>query len=222
MTKLFNRFSEFPIGDTEIEMLSNKDINAINAYLLACADINKNHHSVVSDEFTDFYLDLNKFIKLLDYYDETFSLYVSKKKEDDCKINLFCIDPSEQLKRTIDQVKGKIFFSATLSPSEYYIDIIGRYNFNPMLFLPSPFDKKNLKLLVAPNVSIRYKRRQETLNTVVSYIKEFVSHKVGNYFIYVPSYEYLEMITPLLMDENYELLVQERDMKEEEKTAFLS
>lgn len=222
MTKLFNKFKELPLGETEIGMLSKTDINAINAYLLACADINKNHHSVVTEEFTDFYLDLNKFIKLLDYYDETFSLYVSKKKEDECKINLFCIDPSEQLKRTIDQVKGKIFFSATLSPSEYYIDIIGRYNFNPMLCLPSPFEKKNLKLLVAPKVSVRYKNRQETLQTVVDYIKEFVSHKVGNYFIYVPSYEYLEMITPLLKDENYELLVQERDMKEEERSLFLS
>ena len=37
----------------------------------------------------------------------------------DCKINLFCIDPSEHLKRTLNQVKGKIIFSATLSPSDF-------------------------------------------------------------------------------------------------------
>ena len=222
MTKFFKKFDDFPIGDTEIPMISQTDINAINAYLVACSDINKNHHSVVTEEFTDFYLDLNKFIKLLDFYDETFALYITKKNENDCKVNLFCIDPSEQLKRTIDQVKGKIFFSATLSPSDYYIDIIGRYNSNPMLSLLSPFDKDNFKLLVAPKVSIRYKKRTETLQTVVDYIKEFVSHKIGNYFIYVPSYEYLNMITPLLESEEYELLVQERDMNEDERSAFLS
>jgi len=222
MTKFFNQFAEFPIGDTKIAMLTKTDLKGIENYLLACSDINKNHHSVVSDEFTDFYLELNKFIKLIQFYDDTFALYVSKRNEKDCQINLFCIDPSEHIKRTIDQVKGKIFFSATLSPSDYYIDIIGRYKNNPMLSLPSPFDKNNLKLLVAPKISTRYKERHETAPLVADYIKEFVSHKVGNYFVYLPSYEYLNLLLPYLESEDFELLVQEKDMKEEEKEQFLS
>ena len=222
MTKFFNKFIDYPLGETKIEMLNNSELKGIENYLLACSDINKNHHSVVSDEFTDFYLELNKFIKLIQFFDDTFALYVSKTNEKDCKINLFCIDPSEHIKRTVDQVKGKIFFSATFSPSEYYIDVIGRYNFNPLLMLPSPFKKDNLKLLVAPKISVRYKNRQETLSQVVDYIKEFVSHKVGNYFIYVPSYEYLNMLVPELVSDEFELIVQEKDMSEEEKAAFLS
>ncbi len=222
ITKFFNKFNEFPIGDTPIPMFSRTEINALEKYLVACNDVNKNHHSVVSEEFTEFYLDLNKFIKLLAFYDETFSLYVTKKNEKDVKINLFCIDPSEHLKRTINQVKGKVFFSATLSPSDYYIDVISKTNANPLLTLQSPFDKKNIKVLVAPKISVRYKNRQDTLEEVASYIKEFVSHKVGNYFIYVPSYEYLEMLTPLLNEDSFELLVQEKDMSEEEKSQFLS
>ena len=222
MTKFFNQFDDFSIGETKIGMLSKTDLKSIENYLVACTDINKNHHSVVTEEFTDFFLELNKFKKLIEYYDETFTLYVSKTDEKDCTINLFCIDPSEHIKRTVDQVKGKIFFSATLSPSEYYIDVIGRYNFNPLLMLPSPFRKENLKLLVAPKISVRYKNRQETLHEVAEYIKEFVSHKTGNYFIYVPSYEYLNMIIPYLVSDDFELLVQEKDMSEDERTAFLS
>ena len=191
-------------------------------YLIACADVNKNHHSVVTDEFTEFYLDLNKFIKLLDFYDDTFQLYVTKKNDDDVKVCLFCIDPSEHLRRTMDQVKGKIFFSATMSPSEYYIDVISRDKTNPLLTLPSPFDKKNMKVLVAPKISVRYKNRQETLEQVANYIKEFVLHRTGNYFVYVPSYEYLEMLVPHLYSEEFELIVQEKDMSEEEKEEFLS
>ena len=222
MTKFFNQFNDFPIGETKIEMLSRSDLKGIENYLVACSDINKNHHSVVSDELTDFYLELNKFYKLIELYDESFALFVSKKNEKDCRINLFCIDPSEHIKRTVDQVKGKIFFSATLSPSEYYIDVIGRYNFNPMLVLPSPFKKENLKLLVAPKVSTRYKNRQQTAPLVANYIKEFISHKVGNYFIYVPSYEYLNLILPYLASDDFELIVQEKDMNEDEKEQFLS
>ena len=222
MTKFFAQFDDLPIGNAPIEMLDKTDLNSINAYLLACTDVNKNHHDVVSEEFTDFYLDLNKFIKLLELYDETFSLYVTKKDEKDCKVCLFCIDPSEHLKRTMDQVKGKIFFSATLSPTDYYVDVIGRDKTNPVLSLPSPFDKKNMKVLVAPKISVKYKNRQETATKVAEYIKEFISHKVGNYFIYVPSYEYLEMLTPLLQSDDFELLVQEKDMSELEKEMFLS
>ena len=222
LTKFFKKYEDFPLGNTSIELFDRTDLNSLSNYLVACLDVNKNHHSVVSEEFTEFYLDLNKFIKLLDFYDETFSLYVTKKSEDDIKINLFCVDPSEHLKRTLDQVKGKIFFSATLSPAKYYLDVIGRNTNNPLLNLPSPFDKKNMKVLVAPKISVRYKNRQETVNQVADYIKEFVSHKIGNYFIYVPSYEYLEMLVPHLKNGDFELLVQEKDMNESEKELFLS
>ena len=222
MTKFFGEFKEYPLGDTLIDYFQPSDINALENYLLACASVNKNHHDVVTEEFTDFYLELNKFIKLLAYYDETFALYVSKKDEDDVKINLFCIDPSEHLKKTMSQVKGQVIFSATLSPAEYYLDVIGGDLNQPLLNLPSPFKKEHMKVLVAPKISVRYKNRQETATEVADYIKEFISHKTGNYFIYVPSYEYLTMLTPLLESEDYELLVQEKDMTEIEKELFLS
>ena len=222
MSKFFSNYKDYPIGDTAIEFFDSGEIAAMNNYLVACANVNKNHHDVVTEEFTDFYLELNKFIKLLDYCDETFALYVSKKDEDDIKINLFCIDPSKHLRSTLNQVKGKVIFSATLSPANYYLDVIGGDKTHPLLNLPSPFNKKHMKVLVAPKISVRYKNRQDTATKVADYIKEFVSHKIGNYFIYVPSYEYLQMLVPLLQSEEYELLVQEKDMSEIEKEMFLS
>ena len=222
LTKLFKSFADLPLGNTKIPMLSKTHLNAIEAYLVACNDVNKNHHSVVTDEFKEFYLELNKFMKLLDFYDDTFALYVTKNERDYLRISLFCIDPSEHLKRTFNQVKGKIIFSATLSPSDYYIDMIGGDKNDPYLSLPSPFDKNNLKLLVAPKVSVKYKNRNETFEEVSDYIKEFISHKIGNYFIYVPSYEYLEQIVPYLQGIDADLLIQEKDMTEEEKESFLS
>ena len=60
LTKFFNVFEEYQIGDTPIEMFDRTQLNAMSDYLIACADVNKNHHGVVTDEFTEFYLDLNK------------------------------------------------------------------------------------------------------------------------------------------------------------------
>lgn len=222
ISKLFNKYDEYPIGEKRIEMLGKTELNAINNYLLASADVNKHHHSIVTDEFTEFYFDLNKFFKLLEFYDDTFALFVSKKNEKDCRINLYCIDPSEHLKRTLDLVKGKIIFSATLSPSNYYIKMIGGDSLDPMLSLPSPFDKNNLCLMVAPKISVRKKDREDSYREVSEYIKELVKGKIGNYFVYAPSYEYLEAIIPYLSDENFDLNIQSRDMSEEDKISFLS
>ena len=221
ITKLFNEFEELENGDHEIGMLSKTQLNSIQAYLLAASDVNKNHHTVVSDEFTDFYFDLNKFMKLLEFYDETFSLYVSIRDKD-ISVNLYCIDPREHLKRTLNQVKGKVIFSATLSPSDYYIDMIGGEKIDPVLFLESPFPKENLRLMVAPKVSIRYKNRSDTIKEVSEYIRELVHGKLGNYFVYVPSYEYLESLVPYLQDDEFELIVQEKDMSEIQKEQFLT
>ena len=221
ITKLFAEYEDLPNGNHKIDMLNKTQLNAIQAFLLAASDVNKNHHTVVTDEFTDFYFDLNKFIKLLDFYDETFSLYVSKRDKD-VKVNLYCIDPREHLKRTLDQVKGKVIFSATLSPSDYYIDMIGGEKTDPVLFLESPFPKENLRLMVAPKVSIRYKNRADTIKEVSEYIRELVHGKLGNYFVYVPSYEYLESLVPYLQDEEFELIIQEKDMSELEKEQFLT
>ena len=222
LTKIFNKYEDYPLGETTIPMFTKTEINAFDNYLTVCSDVNKNHHDVVSEEFEEFTLELNKFIKLLAFYDESFSFYICKKTPEISKFNLFCVDPSEHLERTLNQVKGTIFFSATLSPTNYYLDVISRQKANPLLSLSSPFDKKNMKVLVAPKISVRYKNRQETVVEVAAFIKEFISHKVGNYFIYVPSYEYLEMIIPYLQSDNFELLVQERDMSEAEKESFLS
>lgn len=221
ITKLFSTYSEYPDGNTTIDFLTQKELNSINAYLLASIDVSKTHHNFATSEFMNFYFELNKFNKLLEFYDETFSLYVSKNKKY-ISINLFCLDPSNLIRNSMNKIKGKVIFSATLKPSDYYIDLIGGAKTDPYLMLPTPFDKNNLLLLVAPHISIKYKNRSSTIQTVASYIKEFISTKQGNYFIYVPSYEYLSQIKDYLIDPSFDLLVQEKDMLDTDKINFLS
>lgn len=222
ITKLFNEFKDFADGETDIQMLSQTQLNGIDAYLLASVDVSKHHHDFVTDEFTDFFFDLNRFSRLLEYYDENFLLYV-KKDGKNISINLFCLDPSELLRRTLQKVRSKIIFSATLSPIDYYLGMIGGSENDPLISLQSPFKKNNLALMVAPNVSIKYKNRDATLSNVAKYIKSFVSGKIGNYFVYVPSYEYLTKLIPYLeFDDDVNLFVQEKDMDDMARQDFLS
>lgn len=222
ITRLFNNYEDFPEGETIIDSISQKDLNGINAYLLASSDVNKHHHAAVNEDFTDFFFELNKFFKLYDYYDDTFTLYVTKKANKETKITLYCLDPGRHIKASLNKVKSKIVFSATLSPSAYYVDLIGGGKHDPLLTLPSPFPKENLNIMVAPSVSIRYKNREKTFEEVANYIEVLVNGHVGNYFVYVPSYEYLESLVPYLVDKNINVLVQEKNMNEIDKNQFLS
>ncbi|MCQ2772335.1 MAG: ATP-dependent DNA helicase, partial [Bacilli bacterium] len=104
----------------------------------------------------------------------------------------------------------------------YYMDAILGSKDYPYLLLPSPFPENNFDLMIAPMVSTRFKDRERTYGEVASYLKSFISSKVGNYFIFFPSYEYLENIRPLLDFGDAEIYYQERDMNDDEKTLFLS
>ncbi|MCQ3035260.1 MAG: ATP-dependent DNA helicase [Bacilli bacterium] len=220
INNMFKELKELPDGNTVIQMFAPTHLNGIEAYVLACQDINKHHHTYATNEFLDFFFEINKFNKLLELFDDSFTLYVTRD-EKDVVVNLFCLDPSPHLRKTFKQIKGSIVFSATMTPTDYYVKTLGGDENTPILKLNSPFDHKNRKILVAPGASIQYKKRNETLNKVVDYIDTVISGKVGNYFVFVPSYEYLNQIREHLEKLNVNLLVQDKDMRDEDKVIFL-
>ena len=76
---------------------------------------------------------------------------------------------------------------------------------------------------MAPKVSVKYKNREKSYQEVADYVKLFTSQKIGNYFVYLPSYEYLDRLKDYLdLDENIDVHYQEREMTEFEKEEFLS
>lgn len=221
--RLFGEFATLPEGETLLDGLSLADQRAIEAYLVAASGLMKNHHEVVDDDFMNFYFALNRFAKLYDLFDDTFAFYVTRGGEEETKIDLFCLAPGSHLKSSLDKVKGKILFSATLSPYRYYIDMVGGSPSDPVLLLPSPFPRENLLLLVAPTVSTKYRKRSETYQSVADYLAAFVGGRIGNYFVYVPSYEYLEALgRHLVFPSGTDVLLQTKDMTEEDKAAFLA
>ena len=125
-------------------------------------------------------------------------MYYINKQDEDIILNLLCLDASSFLNAMSKRVKAAIYFSATLSPIDYYQRLLGGEESDPCVMLTSPFPQEHLKLLVAPKISTRYKDRANSYNKVAEYIECFVKQKVGNYFIYLPSYEYQENILKVL------------------------
>ena len=172
-------------------------------------------------ELLDFYLDVLEFMKISEFYNERYISFISKSK-DEMTFNLICLDASKFLQRRMEDVKATVLFSATLSPMKYFIDTLGGDSgTDPTLSLASPFNEDNLEILVAPKVSTKYKDRENTYDIVGKYIESFVSGKIGNYFVFVPSYDYLNKLTSNYDFSKYNIYVQEREMSELDKTNFL-
>lgn len=223
IAKLFKTLKENSLeGETIIDNFEPKTIRSLEAFLLAAQDINRNHHKYVDENFRQFFLDVNRFLKILELVDDSFTLYVTKTNDDIVRISIFCLDPSRHLHKSLAQVKGRILFSATLSPYDYYVNVTGGKPDDPVLLLPSPFNANNLLLMIAPTVSVKYKNRADTYKTVAQYIQTFVSHKVGNYLIYAPSHTYLnELISVLSFPDDCDVIIQNREMSDVDKEKFL-
>lgn len=178
----------------------------------------KKKHPSLPKGFKDFGREAHRFLFLLENYASHSSLYF---KKEDQSVNLFCLDPSEYLSSDLKRLRGRILFSGTLSPIDYYLESIMGEKDDPYLLLPSPFPKKNFSLILAPTVSTRYKDRERTYEEVAKYLTSFVDAKIGNYFIYFPSYAYLEAIKPFLSFRAAAVFAQNKEMSEEDKNTFL-
>ena len=220
--KMFDYYDErYEIGETKIEDLGSNDYSDFNKFVTTYQEVSKESNKDVSKELTELYLEINRFLKISEFYSDRFLMYINKT-EDKLTIKLYCLDASRFMNATMNRLNSSVLFSATLSPLEYYIDVLGGKIDDPSMILESPFPKENLKLILAPKVSTRYKNREKTYAEVAQYLKTFVNAKVGNYFIYLPSYEYLDNILPLLDFDDVELFVQRKDMTESDKNDLLS
>lgn len=219
LSQFFDAYSSMD-GETTIPFFPRNIILDFDKYSVASIDVLKHFSKEISQEFIDFSFELMRFRKLLDFYDSSFSLSV-KNNDYDLSFNLICLDPSQFLESTLQKVRSKIIFSATLSPSKYYLRMIANDSELPMLSLKSPFSKENLCVMVAPKISVRYKDRDNTLANVASYIESAIRMKTGNYFVYAPSFDYLNKLLPYLNFSDIELLVQQKEMSEIDKEKFL-
>ena len=224
INKIFESYdANYSRGQTQVEDFAPETYKELNHFVTVYQEVSKEQNKDVSKELTDFYIEVNQFIKISELISERFLIYVDKS-ENNLRLVLYCLDASRFISSTSSRLNSTVFFSATLSPLNYYIDVLGGKKDNdPNIVLDSPFPKENLKLLIAPKVSTRYKNRDKSYQEVANYLYNFVSNKVGNYFIYLPSYEYLDNLLPLLkFNEDVELFVQKKDMTEIEKNDFIS
>lgn len=174
------------------------------------------------DQVLDLYFEINKYLKISDYFTEGFYNVISYDKGSfERSFEIKCVDPREVLKNKYKLARASIFFSATLSPMGYFVKALSGED-SLKLRLDMPFNPEHL-LIFKKSVSTRYRDRNRNLAVVAESINDFVKSKKGNYFIFFPSYSYLEDVAEYYKDNfDEEILIQERTMTAEARGEFLN
>jgi DNA excision repair protein ERCC-2 len=182
----------------------------------------RNQPADFRDSLLELYFRLRTFRRTADLYDERFVTITEPGRS--VRVRLFCLDPSFLLRQALARGKAAVFFSATLTPIDYYRALLGGSKEDPLLQLPSPFPPEHLAVLVQDRIRTHLKARAGSLPDVVQAIASLVEGRPGNYLVYLPSYQYLTSVQEQFraLHPAVPILVQRPGMSEPEREAFLA
>ncbi len=201
-----------------IDTLIEQVIDKINVFMQDHVDLS------VEMELPEFFHMLRHFRAMYERERGDYRIYL-ERREGDAVLSLFCIDTRPIMEERLKDCRASIFFSATLLPLPYYVELLKEnddiYAFNS----ESAFSKEQRKLLVGLDVTSRYSRRgRAEYEKIASYLISMVGAKSGNYMAFFPSYGFLGCVKEVLdeMNVNFTISEQTQSMSEGERDSFLS
>ncbi len=185
--------------------------------------LKKNEDSPFADGLISLRRDVSKYIAVLDWFDGNFRFY-SEIYGGDITARLYCLDPSEIMDTLLSRAVSSVMFSATLTPTDYFCNILGGNKSSETLVVDSPFPPENLCVAAADYINTRFDARDGNAKKFATVIAASVTPRRGNYIAYFPSYACLEA-THKAFSAKYprvETVVQKRHMTAVERESFLS
>ena len=183
---------------------------------------------------SEFYFEARFFLTIIElYFDDAYIIEVTRSGacdngQYDISITLDCLDASDKLASILKDNHNAVFFSATMSPQQYYRSmIVGKETtFSRMIQLPSPFPPENLQVLILKDIRTTYQERNFTCDTIAKTILRMVSGHKENFMVFFPSFAYMDMIYTRLskstmMDPDIEIMIQSPGMNSEDKKRYL-
>lgn len=173
------------------------------------------------DLFVDLYFDVLKFLNALVVSDHAFSHYL-EREDDDYRFKVLCKDPSRFLGQVINRCHSVVGLSATLSPFEFYRDLLG---FDPErtsdLRVDNPFPAENREIVIDSSVATAYKERPRNYPRIAERLAEFADAVPGNTLALFPSYRFLAEISSQLRTAKKRVLVQNPGSGDDEREEIL-
>ncbi|WMW80129.1 ATP-dependent DNA helicase [Undibacterium cyanobacteriorum] len=203
--------------------LPEKFIIALGNACVDIADFFNQEPTAVLPELQSFYLDALLLSKLCESFGEhsLFDVHVKRGESTLCVRNIV---PAPFLKHRFAASHCTALFSATLSPWNYYSDLLGMPDNTAWIDVPSPFKAEQLSVRVVDQVSTRYQDRSASLPAICQVMAQQWQQQPGNYLAFFSSFDYMEQARERFTTEHPDITVwtQTRHMDESDRKQFIN
>ena len=178
-------------------------------------------------ELLSFYMDAMLFCRLAESFGPHSLFDINRDEAGNGRsYSTLCIRnilPAPFLGPRFEDAHSATLFSATLSPSHYYLDLLGLPEETQCLDVASPFSAEQLHVQVVRNLSTRYQHRDASLAPICQLMARQYSERPGNYLAFFSSYQYLEQVLQELRRDHPQIPVwtQSRQMDEAARQGFI-
>lgn len=216
-------YEVYPTIDEELQFALQRVVTRVTDFLA--------EHPTTNDAgLLNFYFDALQFVTLADsfgphsMFDITRSENRTSLLHDNTVLCIRNIVPAPFLKTRFEAAQSATLFSATLSPSHFYSDMLGLPDKTPFIDVQSPFQPEQLKVKVVDHISTRYLRRRYSIMPIVQLMAKQYREQPGNYLLFVSSFDYLQQVYETFSERFPEIPIrqQSRMMNEAEREEFIN
>lgn len=138
------------------------------------------------------------FTKLADVFGDHSLCQLVRPGKGDARLSIQNLIPADFLAPRFESACSTLLFSATLSPGEYYRDLLGLPEQTRFRSLPGAFSADQLQVHFTPDISTRKPDRERSLAPIARLIARQYSEKPGNYLAFFSSFAYLDLVSEAL------------------------
>jgi DNA excision repair protein ERCC-2 len=155
------------------------------------------------------------------------SLFDIQRPEEDpaaSRLTMRCVVPAPHLAPRLANAHAAVLFSATLSPRNFYQDMLGLPANTAWIDVAAPFTADQLTVQVARHISTRYNDRAASLQPMAEQMAAQYTNAPGHYLAFFSSYDYLQQAADAFALHAPEVPIwrQSRRMLEAEQAQFLA
>ena len=170
------------------------------------------------DYLREFVFTAHRFHKGSFWYDDEAFRYFLTREGSLITVQMRCLKPGSYIREVVDDFRGSVRFSGTLSPATVFQTVHGCEG-RALRSTPS-YGAHNTGVYIVPDVSTFFRDRATTAPMVANVIRSVVKASLGNYLVAFPSFEYMRLVQDFCCFDG-ELLSQERSMSLDDQGAFI-
>ena len=213
--------------DAEYQVLSAPPggmLRALGQAATAITDYLAEHPGEVDPALQEFLFEALAFTRLAESFDDHSLYELTRTGRGRARLALRNLIPAPFLAPRFAASHSTVLFSATLSPGDYFRDLLGLPAQTPCLEVASPFAGEQLEVRIRRDISTRYAHRQASIEPIVATLAEQFQRAPGNYLAFFSSFAYLEAVVARFGEAHGEIPVwrQARGMDETARDAFLA